>query len=152
MTNFAFYDGAPPARRTPSQLPEILKHLTIALCRHVRHLHQEGLAVPPEIEELAALLICIARTRQASPITAGEPAAAHHVRMPERLLVRKSEAAERLGVSVRTIERLVATRQLPQLNVERLARFRVSDLEAYVNSLTESHVRDPGFGDRRRPA
>ena len=58
--------------------------------------------------------------------------------MPDRLLVTKAEAAERLGVSVRTIERLVATGRLPQVHVERLARFRVSDLEAYVNSLAEN--------------
>jgi excisionase family DNA binding protein len=144
-------EGDLPARRpsgTPSGLPEILKHLTVALCRHVRQLHREGLHVPPEVEELAAVLICIARTRQVSPITAGESGGAHHVRMPDRLLVSKSEAAKRLGVSVRTIERLVATGRLPQVNVERLARFRVSDLEAFVNSLTESHARDPGAGDR----
>jgi excisionase family DNA binding protein len=150
MTNFEFYNGDPPARPpggTPSRLPEILKHLTIALQRHVHQLHREGLPVPPEVEELAALLTCIARTRQASPTTAGEAAAAHHVRMPDRLLVSKSEAAERLGVSVRTIERLVATGRLLQVNVERLARFRVSDLEAYVNSLTENHPSDPGSRD-----
>ena len=48
------------------------------------------------------------------------------------------EAAQRLCVSVRTVERLVATGRLPQVRVERLARFRVSDLEAYVNSLAET--------------
>ena len=50
----------------------------------------------------------------------------------------KGEAAERLGVSVRTIERLVATGRLPQVHIERSARFRVRDLEAYVDGLTES--------------
>ena len=50
----------------------------------------------------------------------------------------KGEAAERLGVSVRTIERLVATGRLPQVHIERSARFRVRDLEAYVDGLTGS--------------
>jgi excisionase family DNA binding protein len=66
--------------------------------------------------------------------------------MPDRLLVTKAEAAERLGVSVRTIERLVATGRLPQVHVERLARFRVSDLEAYVNSLAENRLPTPTQG------
>lgn len=138
MTDPGFYGGhMPPHRPTgsPSRLPEILKHLAIALCRHVRQLHQEGLTVPPEIEDLAALLFFFATSRQAAPTTAGRPEAAHHACMPDRLLLSKNEAAERLGVSVRTIERLVASGRLPQVHIERLARFRVGDLEAYVNRL-----------------
>ena len=93
--------------------------------------------MPHEVEELAAFLRRLARTRQDSPALADEFGTAHHVRMPQRLLVSKGEAAERLGISVRTVERLVATGQLPQVYIERLARFRVSDLEAYVNGLAE---------------
>jgi excisionase family DNA binding protein len=62
--------------------------------------------------------------------------------MPDQLLVTKSEAAQRLGVSVRTVERLVATGRLHQVHVERSARFRVPDLEAYVESLAESAQTD----------
>ena len=76
-----------------------------------------------------------AKTRQDPPALAGSSGTKHYAPMPDRLLVTKSEAAERLGVSVRTIERLVASDQLRQVHIERLARFRVSDLEAYVNSL-----------------
>ena len=104
--------------------------------------------MPNEVEELAGLLMCIARIRQGPPTVAAEPRAAHHVHMPDRLLVTKSEAAERLGVSVRTIERLVATGRIPQVHVERLARFRVSDLEAYVNSLAEEAAPDSENHDR----
>ena len=61
--------------------------------------------------------------------------------MPDRLLITKGEVAERLSVSVRTIERLVATGRLPQVYVERSVRFRVKDLEAYVNNLVaDSHA------------
>ena len=67
--------------------------------------------------------------------------------VPDRLLITKGEAAERLGVSIRTVERLVAAGRLRQLHVERLARFRVSDLEAYVDSLAEGAA--PGNGERR---
>jgi hypothetical protein len=75
------------------------------------------------VEELAAFLMRIARTRQDPPTLADEFGTAHYVRMPDRLLVSKGEAAERLGISIRTVERLVATAQLPQIYVEGLARF-----------------------------
>ena len=68
--------------------------------------------------------------------------------MPDRLLLTKGEVAERLSVSVRTIERLVATGRLQQVYVERSARFRVGDLETYVDSLAKSDV-TAGAGARK---
>jgi excisionase family DNA binding protein len=125
--------------------------VAFALSLHVRRLHEEGLPVPPEVEELAALLTCVARGRQDPPNLAGETGAVHHGPVPERLLVTKSEAAEQLGVSVRTIERLVASGRLPQVHVERLARFRVSDLEAFAENLghEQGHDIDPEGRDER---
>jgi excisionase family DNA binding protein len=52
-----------------------------------------------------------------------------------RLLITKGEAAEQLGVSLRTIERLIAAGQLPLVHVAGAARVRVADLGAYVQSL-----------------
>ena len=52
-----------------------------------------------------------------------------------RLLITKSEAAEQLGVSLRTIERLIAAGHLPLVHVEGAARVRVADLGAYVQGL-----------------
>jgi excisionase family DNA binding protein len=52
-----------------------------------------------------------------------------------RLLITKSEAAEQLGVSLRTIERLIAAGRLPLVHVAGAARVRVADLGAYVQSL-----------------
>ena len=75
------------------------------------------------VEELAAFLMRIARTRQDPPTLADEFRTAHYVRMPDRLLVSKGKAAERLGISIRTVKRLVATGQLPRIYIERLARF-----------------------------
>ena len=57
--------------------------------------------------------------------------------MSDRRLVTKGEAAEWLSVSIRTIERLVATGRSPQVHVERAVRFRVRDLQAYVDGLSE---------------
>ena len=55
--------------------------------------------------------------------------------MSGRLLITKSEAAEQLGVSLRTVERLIAAGRLPLVHVEGAARVRVADLGAYVQSL-----------------
>jgi excisionase family DNA binding protein len=55
--------------------------------------------------------------------------------MPRRLLITKSDAAEVLGISLRTIERLISSGRLPLVHVEGAARVRVTDLEAYVQSL-----------------
>jgi excisionase family DNA binding protein len=51
-----------------------------------------------------------------------------------RLLLTKSEAAEQLGVSLRTIERLISAGRLPLVHVAGAARVRVADLGAYVRS------------------
>jgi excisionase family DNA binding protein len=121
-----------------SRVPELIRHLAFALSGHVRRLHHEGLVVPREVEELTMFLAYIARVRQDATAIADLRASGQYSRMPDRLLITKGEVAERLSVSVRTIERLVATGRLPQVYVEHSARFRVADLEAYVNSLTES--------------
>ena len=67
-----------------------------------------------------------------------------HAAVAPRLLVTKAEAAERLSVSERTIERLVAAGRLPMVHVERSARIKVSDLEAFVHHLTEGRTPQVG--------
>ena len=148
MTNGAPHNGDLKLGSVPSTsgespaVPEIVRHLTLALCGHVRRLHQEGLTAPREVEELTYFLVRLARLRQDPSVSANGFGSGKDARMPNRLLVTKGEAAERLGVSVRTIERLVAAGRLPQVHLERLARFRVSDLEAFVNGLADNHTAD----------
>lgn len=123
-----------------TQPPDLVRHLAVALSLHVRNLRQTGSAVPAEVVELAVFLTRSVRTRpKATPVDGGGDAAHSH-RVAERLLVTKGEAAERLSVSVRTIERLVAAGRLPLVHVERAARFRVSDLETYVHDLSEAQA------------
>lgn len=98
--------------------------------------------MPREVEELTAFLVRLARIRLEPSTLADQGGTPILTRVPDRLLVSKDEAAERLGVSVRTVERLLATGRLRQVQVERRARFRVSDLEAYVNSLAEDTAPD----------
>jgi excisionase family DNA binding protein len=132
-----------------SQAPELVKHLALALSRHVRDLRQAGVSVPAEVDELAAFLARSVRLRQATTAVDEDLDAVQAPRVMDRLLLTKGEAAEQLGVSVRTIERLVAAGQLPLVHIESAARFRVSDLEAYVHDLPEGQGSQSGADDPR---
>jgi excisionase family DNA binding protein len=114
--------------------PDLITHLAVALSRYTRELRRSGLPVPQEIEELSGALRQSVMSRQGSSFVGTLTRSSDHASVPDRLLLTKPEAAERLGVSIRTVERLVASGRLPQLHVGRAARLRVSDLEAYVQS------------------
>ena len=157
MTSAKFQDGPSPPDRgrcgvaEGTGVPEALHHLAFALSGHVRRLHFQGIPVPSDVEELALFLRQLARSRQEPPLVAVASERRHYSRMPDQLLITKGEAAERLGVSVRTVERLVAT-GLPQVHVERSARFRVKDLESYVEGLPESRPDDIDHEDEEAEA
>ena len=154
MTGTAPSPGScPPGRRIPrgdesDRIPALVRHLTYALSAHVRRLDQQGLTVPAELGFLVDFLLRAARIRLDSPMSAGIPETRQSAPMSDRLLLTKHEAAERLSVSVRTVERLASTGRLPQVHVERSARFRVTDLEAYVDSLRDN---GSGYSDSESP-
>ncbi|MDT0351697.1 helix-turn-helix transcriptional regulator [Pseudonocardia charpentierae] len=133
-----------------SHLGELLEHLALAMTMHVRNLRQDALRVPPSVDELAAVLVHYVQTRQVATLAEHEwtamSRAAHDDKMTGRLLVSKAEAAELLGVSVRTVERLIAHGQLPLLHIERASRLRLADIEAYVNSLAGEQTATPTHG------
>jgi excisionase family DNA binding protein len=85
------------------------------------------------IDELAAFLTQYVRTRQA--VTSVNSDFATSQERVVRLLITKAEAADQLGVSVRTVERLISAGRLPLVHVEGAARLRVADLQAYVDAL-----------------
>jgi len=148
MTLNGYHDAGPALGHTnvaageASWVPEVVQHLAVALCLHVRRLNYERVPVPREVEELAIFLTRLGRTHPDLPTPRHESGRTSRVPTPDPLLVTKAEAAQRLGVSVRTVERLVATGRLAQVRVERSARFRVRDLETYVESLAESRPAD----------
>ena len=140
MTHNGFPHGEPlttEAADAGARVVEVVRHVTLALSRHARQLQLEGVPVPREVEELCAFLVHLARARHAPPEVADEFGTDHYPGT-DRMLVTKREAAYRLGVSIRTVERLVAAGRLQQVRVERLARFRIDDLEAYVHGLAEA--------------
>jgi excisionase family DNA binding protein len=116
-------------------LPPVLTHLARAIARYVRQLRKDGVPVPAMVDELAAFLTLYVRTRQAATVVDGGYGTHQDIPRVRRLLITKTEAAEQLGVSVRTVERLIAAGKLPLVHVEGAARLRVADLEAYVDAL-----------------
>ena len=121
---------------TPEETPSpVLTHLALAITRYVRQLRMDGLPVPSMIEELAAFLTLYVRTRQAATGVDGDYGTPQVFPVVRRLLITKAEAAEQLGISVRTVERLIAAGRLPLVHVEGAARLRVADLEVYVDAL-----------------
>lgn len=136
---------SPLAPQVPvgGSLPPVVTHLTMALIGYVQRLRHGGLRVPSALDELVDFLVKTARDRQEP--TFGAPASdrSHPAPMTARLLVTKAEVAERLSVSVRTVERLVAAGRLPQVYVEHSARIRVTDLEDFVATLATTPCSDP---------
>ena len=120
----------------PEETPSaVLTHLALAITRYVRQLRKDEIPVPPMIDELAAFLTLYVRTRQAATGVDGGYGTPQDVPVMPRLLITKAEAADQLGVSVRTVERLISAGRLPLVHVEGAARLRVADLEAYVDAL-----------------
>ena len=119
----------------PEETPSaVLTHLALAISRYVRQLRKDEIPVPPMIDELAAFLTLYVRSRQAVTGVNSDFATSQEVPVV-RLLITKAEAADQLGVSVRTVERLISAGRLPLVHVEGAARLRVADLEAYVDAL-----------------
>jgi excisionase family DNA binding protein len=119
----------------PEESPSaVLTHLALAITRYVRQLRKDEIPVPPMIDELAAFLTQYVRTRQAVTGVNDDLATSQDVPVV-RLLITKAEAADQLGVSVRTVERLISAGRLPLVHVEGAARLRVADLQAYVDAL-----------------
>jgi excisionase family DNA binding protein len=134
---------------TPEETPSaVLTHLALAITRYVRQLRKDELPVPPMIDELAAFLALYVRTRQAVTGVDGDYGTPHDVPVVRRLLITKAEAAEQLGISVRTVERLIAAGRLPLVHVEGAARLRVADLETYVDALVPPDTEQGEHGDQ----
>jgi excisionase family DNA binding protein len=134
---------------TPEESPSaVFTHLALAITRYVRQLRKGGLPVPSMLDELAAFLRLYVRTRQAATGVDGDYGTPQVFPVVRRLLITKAEAAEQLGISVRTVERLIAAGRLRLVHVEGAARLRVADLEAYVDALVPPDTEQSERGNK----
>ncbi|HSU12368.1 MAG TPA: helix-turn-helix domain-containing protein [Pseudonocardia sp.] len=115
-----------------------MAHLALAMTRYARDLRRDRLSVPPMIDELAALLRSCARSCPPTTRMDDEESTTQDGTVAGPLLITKAEAGEYLSVSIRTVERLISGGKLPLVHVEGAARLRVTDVEAYVASLTSA--------------
>jgi excisionase family DNA binding protein len=131
--------GQPPA--------ELIAHLVVALSRYLRQLRADGGRVPVQVEGLLTFLTDPARAHQDVTVLDSLRSTSNRSAMPSRLLITKGDAAEALGVSLRTIERLISAGRLPLVHVEGAARIRVTDLESYVQNLEANGGPNPAPAD-----
>lgn len=128
---------------------ELFAHLALALSRYVPEgqalARQNGLTVPPELLTMAERFAELSRDQSASTRQgattlappAGTEQAGHMTNFP---LLTKREAASSLRVSVRTLERLIASGALVAVKVEAATKVRRVDLDAYVAGLGPSRT------------
>ncbi len=105
-------------------------HLRVALAAHFKWCRTQELAVPVD---LRALFDWVDRGGQARPARAPVEAAGDDAAM--RLALTYEQAGERLGVSSRTIRRLVEAGTLPAVEVASARRIRATDLVAFTERM-----------------
>jgi len=116
-------------------------HVAAALSSHFHWARDNGYRPPPELLDLADRCLKGARGGQAG--TAVDAIADRADAAPvTALLLSYRQAAAVLGVSVRTITRLVAAGELPSVHVGGIVRIRREDVESYVASLASRHLAD----------
>jgi len=116
---------------------EVAGHVCIALQQHRKWARTAGLAVPDELDQLERALANRARRGQdGTPLE--DLWSVRHAQTMSPQLLDYAAAGQVLGVSVRTIKRLVAAGDLPVVRVLGAARVRVEQLDDYIARLTES--------------
>lgn len=108
----------------------IVPHLVYALDVHRKWCRSRGVRSPPALD---ALLVALAASAgQERPGVDAVPSSVEAGAVPTPLLLDDRAAAERLGVSARTVRRLRAGGALPSILVGKQRRIRVTDLEAFA--------------------
>lgn len=105
----------------------IRRHLARALLAHLQWCRRSGIDPPAEVVRLADA----ATGGQARPIMDSRTVRGDRDGV-DQLALDYRDAATRLGVSDRSVRRLVADGKLPAVDVAGCTRIRVADLEDYV--------------------
>ena len=121
---------------------ELAGHLTIAVQEHRKWARRAGLAVPAELDEIERALAIRARRGQTGTPVEDLWSVRHAQTMSPRLLD-YAAAGQVLGVSVRTVKRLVAAGDLTPVRIGGSSRVRVEDVDDYIARLTESASTSP---------
>lgn len=111
-------------------------HLAVALARHREELARSGRPRPTGLVDLEALAVEIARDARGQTGTGGDSqvdAAAGSAYNGRHELLSQREAAEVLGVSPRTIRRMLDRQELAGVPVGGRRRVRRADLEALTH-------------------
>ena len=113
---------------------EVAGHVTIAIQQHRKWARTAGLALPDELDQLEHALAARARRGQdGTPLE--DLWSVRHAQTMIPQLLDYAAAGQVLGVSVRTIKRLVAAGDLPVVRVLGAARVRVEQLDDYIARL-----------------
>ncbi len=104
------------------------RHLTRAIELYARACHADGGVLPSELADLYAAMNGPERTKLEDDADERDVASMS-------ILLTYQEAADRLGVSERTLRRLAARGDLATVSIGRARRIRPADLEAFVEAL-----------------
>jgi excisionase family DNA binding protein len=118
--------------------PEIAGYLAIALHDLRNRVRLNGSQVPAELDQLQQILTLRASRGQVGSSLDETVEALHdlvHGQRTPTLLTDLDGAAKALGVHRSTVKRLVASHELRAVHIGKLLRFRIADLDDFVDRL-----------------
>ncbi len=121
---------------------EVAGHVCVAVQQHVKSCRRMGLALPGELSEIERALANRARRGQSGTPLEDLWQVRDAQQMTPRLLT-FAETAQVLGISERTVKRLVAAQELASVRVLGAARIPLVVLEAYLERLVTESTSTP---------
>ena len=118
----------------PARVPDddVAEHFARALVWYARHERLNGRVVPTELLDVARYILAGSMRQHAT--NAGDERRADHAERMGNELLTKRETARALALSVRTVERLIASGELVAVRSGRSVRVRRTDLNAYIEA------------------
>jgi len=114
---------------------EVAGHVTIAIQQHRAWARTAGLALPDELDQLErALAIRARRGQDGTPLE--DLWSVRHAQTMAPQLLDYAATAKVLGVSERSVKRIIATGDLTPVKIGGSSRIRVEQLDNYLELLT----------------
>ncbi len=121
---------------------EVAGHVCIALQQHRNWGRRAGLALPEELPEIErALAIRARRGQTGTPVE--DLWQVRHAEQVSPKLLSYAATAQVLGISERSVKRIIATGDLRPVKIGGSSRIRVEDVDSYIARLTESASTSP---------